>query len=233
VRNRKNLIKLNDVSVFFNRRVILESLNCEIQEGCVTIIGASTHAEREAFFDIFRSMNGFPSSYVHFKGQIIFERREGEKAGVSTPDIVVMDRNILKSLEMLTPGDLIRLIFGKEARDFLSEYFEIVALMELTHLFEHPSCLLKSFPLDDVILLIILTGFVKSRSLVAVNEILDGLGEKAFERFASILERFKDERVLVIGTKTIRRFLPLADLIIIFENGKIVFDGDPVKYVML
>ena len=233
MRNRKNLIKLNDVSVLFNRQVVLESLNCEIQRGCITIIGASTHAEREAFFDIFRSMNGFPVPHVHFKGQIIFEKREGEKTHISAPDIVVMDRNILKSLEVLTPGDLIKLIFRKEARDFLSKYFEIVALMELTHLFEHPSSLLKSFPLDDVILLMVFTGFVRSRSLVAVNEILDGLGEKAFERFAGILEQFKSERILVIGTKTIRRFLPLADLIIIFENGKIVFDGDPVEYVML
>ena len=86
-------------------------------------------------------------------------------------------------------------------------------------------------PAEKISLLLFILEQKKPR-VILMDCLLDHLDDENLEKIMDMFLKMKEERTFVISTRILQRFLYIADLLVILNNGKINYVGSPKDFVL-
>ncbi|KAF2959700.1 ABC transporter ATP-binding protein [Thermotoga sp. 38H-to] len=86
-------------------------------------------------------------------------------------------------------------------------------------------------PAEKISLLLFILEQKKPR-IILMDCLLDHLDDENLEKIMDMFLKIKEERTFIISTRILQRFLYIADLLVILNNGKINYVGSPKDFVL-
>jgi len=188
--------------------VLFENVNVSLNVGQLAVLYGPRGSGKSAFLRSFAMLNQevYPNieytGNVYFDDHSIFKMDEKEVRQIVT----YLDTNFLESLDYLNFKELIRLVFEKTP--------------------------LSSLYVLEKIGLLLFVSSLRQSSVLILDCLLDHLDDEHVESVTRMLKGLSEYKVIILATRTLKRFIGLGDVLIVMKSGQVKFYGDPKEYVL-
>ncbi|MCX7654498.1 MAG: ATP-binding cassette domain-containing protein [Fervidobacterium sp.] len=215
--------------------VLFENINLSLKTGDIAILYGPRGSGKSAFLRSLANLNPEVYPSVEYTGKILLEGKDiSEYKEKELREIVnYLDTNFLESLDHLNLKELVYLVFGREF-DFSVEKFaeQLDNFGVLKALYKFERTPLSSLYVLEKIGLLLFISSVRRSSVLVFDCLIDHLDDEHVEFVTKLLKDLSKEKIIILATRTLKRFLGLGNILIIMKNGKIVYNGDPDEYIV-
>lgn len=216
--------------------LLFQELNFNLPAGTITLLYGPRGSGKSALLRSFARLNEevYPkveySGYISFDGRKIEEYSEEELRQLVT----YFDTNFLESMDFLNFKEIFQLIFGRRKRVNVEEYASLLdsfgVLKALVKMERTP---LSSLYVLEKIGLLLFIASLKVSSLLIFDCLLDHLDDEHADRVTEMLSGMRNRgKIVVISTRTLRRFVALPDKLLVMKHGRQLYFGDPKKFIL-
>ncbi|HDM70777.1 MAG TPA: hypothetical protein ENG58_05130 [Thermotogales bacterium] len=230
------LLKVSNLSIFHDGEKVIDDVNLEFKEGeFVCFVGypflTGTIFLRSLIFlneDVSRKYKTVGD--IMYRGKIVTR----SKAKFLRTKVSYLGNEILSTMDEFSIRELLILMIGREnMNDGFG--FELSSILDELHILSNlpdgMNSRLRKLERDTKILFFLSLSILRNSDVIIFDGVLDDLSEKNFENMVGFLEKMKN-KTFVVSTKNPRRFMGLSDRVVMMENGKVIFDGDPKQIIM-
>jgi len=169
------------------------------------------------------------SGNVYFDEKSIFDFDEKEIRQIVT----YLDTNFLESLDYLSFEDLIRLVFGSQYKFNIEEHAtELDNFGVLKALYKFEKTPLSALYVLEKIGLLLFVSSLRNSSLLVLDCLLDHLDDEHIEFVTKMLKELSYSKIILLATRTMKRFIGLGDSLIVMKNGHVIYNGEPKEYIL-
>lgn len=215
--------------------VLFEDINLSLKIGDIAILYGPRGSGKSAFLRSFASLNSEVYPSIQYTGKMLFDEKNINEFDEKTIREVVsyLDTNFLESLDYLNLKELITLVFGRGFGFSVEKYAEQLdnfGVLKALYKFEKTP-LSSLYVLEKIGLLLFISSLRKS-SVLVFDCLIDHLDDEHVEFVTKLLKNLSEEKIIILATRTLKRFLGLGNILIIMKNGKFLYSGNPDEYVL-
>uniref|UniRef100_A0A7C5Y8C2 ATP-binding cassette domain-containing protein n=1 Tax=Fervidobacterium nodosum TaxID=2424 RepID=A0A7C5Y8C2_9BACT len=215
--------------------VLFEDINLSLKIGDIAILYGPRGSGKSAFLRSFASLNSEVYPSIQYAGKMLFDEKNINEFDEKTIREVVsyLDTNFLESLDYLNLKELITLVFGRGFDFSVEKYAEQLdnfGVLKALYKFEKTP-LSSLYVLEKIGLLLFISSLRKS-SVLVFDCLIDHLDDEHVEFVTKLLKNLSEEKIIILATRTLKRFLGLGNILIIMKNGKFLYSGNPDEYVL-
>lgn len=215
--------------------VLFEDINLSLKIGDIAILYGPRGSGKSAFLRSFASLNSEVYPSIQYIGKMLFDEKNINEFDEKTIREIVsyLDTNFLESLDYLNLKELINLVFGRGFDFSVEKYAEQLdnfGVLKALYKFEKTP-LSSLYVLEKIGLLLFISSLRKS-SVLVFDCLIDHLDDEHVEFVTKLLKNLSEEKIIILATRTLKRFLGLGNILIIMKNGKFLYNGNPDEYVL-
>lgn len=241
MKKTKSQVNVTKVEVIdFSARVrgnyLFEKISTVFEAGNVTLLYGPRGSGKSAFLRSFAKLNEEIYPEISYSGNILFDGKDLQsfKEQELRQLVTYLDTNYLESLDYLTLREIMHLVFGKSFKFSVEEYASTLdEFGVLKALYKFEKTPLSSLYVLEKIGLLLFISSLKLSSLLIFDCILDHLDDEHAEKVTNMLKNMaKNGKIIVIATRTLKRFLAMADTLTVMNCGKFIYSGRPDKFIL-
>jgi len=228
-------IRCENYGASVNGSVLFENINLTLSVGNLAVLYGPRGSGKSAFLRSFAQLNQevYPninySGNVYFDEKSIFDFDEKEIRQIVT----YLDTNFLESLDYLSFEDLIRLVFGSQYKFNIEEHAtELDNFGVLKALYKFEKTPLSALYVLEKIGLLLFVSSLRNSSLLVLDCLLDHLDDEHIEFVTKMLKELSYSKIILLATRTMKRFIGLGDSLIVMKNGHVIYNGEPKEYIL-
>ncbi len=227
-------IKSEKLSAYVDSHPLFEDITFETERGTLTLVYGKRGSGKSAFLRSIARLNEEIYQEVRYHGKLLFD----EMNALELPEseirrhVTYFDTNFLESMDHLKFIDLIHLSLGNIKFD-IDEYASVLDDFGLLKaLVKREKTPLSYFYFLEKIEALLFISTLKNSSVLIFDCILDHLDDSHVSDATKLIKTLSEEKIVLLSTRSLVRFLSVSDLLLILDGGKIVYDGDPRRYVV-
>lgn len=233
--NKISGITCENFSAKVGDNILFENINVNFVPGNITILYGTRGSGKSAFLRSLVNLNNEIYPAVQYSGRLLYDDKSITEIEEKTlrETVTYLDTNFLESLDYLTLKELIQLTFGKNF-DFSVEKFapELDTFGVLKALYKFEKTPLSSLYVLEKIGLLLFISTLKQSSVLIFDCLIDHLDDEHVEFVTKLLDNLAAERIIILSTRTLKRFLGLGSTLLIMKSGRIVYNGKPESFVL-
>lgn len=229
-------VEVIDFSAKVRGNYLFEKISTTFESGSITLLYGPRGSGKSAFLRSFAKLNEEIYPEIIYSGSILFDGKDLKdfKEHELRQLVTYLDTNYLESMDYLTLREIIHLVFGKKFKFSVEEYASTLdefGVLKALHKFEKTP--LSSLYVLEKIGLLLFISSLKLSSLLIFDCILDHLDDEHVEKVTNMLKNMaRSGKIVVIATRTLKRFLALADTLTVMNCGKFVYSGRPDEFIL-
>ncbi|MEJ5258502.1 MAG: ATP-binding cassette domain-containing protein [Fervidobacterium sp.] len=215
--------------------ILFENINLELDVGKFVILYGPRGSGKSAFLRSFSRLNRETYPNIRYSGKMYFDTTNVEDFSEKEIRQIVtyLDTNFLESLDYLNLKELIEIVFGHGYKFSVEEHAtELDNFGVLKALDKFEKTPLSSLYVLEKIGLLLFISSIRQSSVLVLDCLLDHLDDEHIEFVTKMLKELSETKIIILATRTLKRFLGLGDLLIVMRGGKIVYSGEPEKYIL-
>ncbi|MGB4263073.1 MAG: ABC transporter ATP-binding protein [Fervidobacterium sp.] len=228
-------LEVKDFTALVGESILFENLNISLNGGTIVILYGPRGSGKSAFLRSLARLNKEIYPDIRYSGEVILDGKDANsyKEKEIRQLVTYIDTNFLESLDYLSFKELIQLVFGKDFKFSVEKYAsELDEFGVLKALYKFEKTPLSSFYVLEKIGLLLFISSLRNSSLLIFDCILDHLDDEHVEFVTKTLKEISEKRILILATRTLKRFIGLGDVLIVMKSGKILYEGDPNTYIL-
>jgi len=218
-----------------NESILFQDINLTLSVGNLAVLYGPRGSGKSAFLRSFAKLNQevYPniaySGNIYFDEKSIFEFDEKEIRQIVT----YLDTNFLESLDYLNFKELIRLVFGSQYKFNIEEHApELDNFGVLKALYKFEKTPLSSLYVLEKIGLLLFVASLRNSSLLVLDCLLDHLDDEHIEFVTRMLKELSETKIILLATRTMKRFIGIGDSLIVMRNGHVIYNGEPKEFIL-
>lgn len=233
----KNIIEVKDFSVISKGKKIIDSITTSFKNKELTLIYGSRGSGKSVFLRSFVFLNEEFFDDISYSGEIFFENRKVtyKDAKFLRNKIAYSDTSFIEPIEAFTVREMINFATGRSSWNSgigskissLLKKFGLLSKLEKG--LDSPISLLNS---KDRVFFLFFLAFIREPNVIIFDSIMDHMDSQTIDELCEFLLRVKGDYTTIISTRNLNSLFGIADRILHFQDGKIIFDGEPEKFIM-
>ncbi|MGC9771666.1 ABC-type cobalamin/Fe3+-siderophores transport system, ATPase component [Fervidobacterium changbaicum] len=235
IQSRINHLRCENFGAKVQESILFENVNLSLNVGQFAVLYGPRGSGKSAFLRSFALLNREVYPNIEYSGNVylddtsLFQIDEKEVRQIVT----YLDTNFLESLDYLTFKDLVRLVFGSHYKFKIEDHAtELDNFGVLKALYKFEKTPLSSLYVLEKIGLLLFVSTVRQSSVLVLDCLLDHLDDEHVESVTKMLRELSEYKVVILATRTLKRFIGLGDVLIVMKSGQVKFFGDPKEYVL-
>lgn len=215
--------------------VLFENVDVSLNVGQLAVLYGPRGSGKSAFLRSFAMLNQEVYPNIEYTGNVYFDDRSIFKMDEKEVRQIVtyLDTNFLESLDYLNFKELIRLVFGSSYKFKIEDHAsELDNFGVLKALYKFEKTPLSSLYVLEKIGLLLFVSSLRQSSVLILDCLLDHLDDEHVESVTRMLKGLSEYKVIILATRTLKRFIGLGDVLIVMKSGQVKFYGDPKEYVL-
>ncbi|HOA16437.1 MAG TPA: ATP-binding cassette domain-containing protein [Fervidobacterium sp.] len=228
-------LEVKNLTALVGESILFEDLNMKLNSGTIAILYGPRGSGKSAFLRSLARLNMEVYPNITYTGKILLDDVDAAsyKEKELRQIVTYIDTNFLESLDYLNFRELIRLAFGDHFKFNIEEYAsELDEFGVLKALYKFEKTPLSSLYVLEKIGLLLFIASLRNSSVLVFDCILDHLDDEHVEFVTKMLKDISQNRIIILATRTLKRFIGLGDVLTIMKSGKILYEGDPNTYIL-
>jgi len=233
----KNILEARDFSVFSNKRKIIDSVSTCFKDKELTLIYGPRGSGKSVFLRSFVFLNEEFFDDISYEGELFFKGQKitFDDSKFLRNQIAYSDTSFIEPIESFTIREMISFATGRVSwntgiggrASSLLKKFEL--LPKLKNGLDSPISILNS---KERVLFLFFLAFIREPDVIIFDSIMDHLDNQTIDELCEFLEKVKGNYTTIISTRNFNSLIGIADRILYFKDGRIIFEGDPQKFIM-
>lgn len=215
--------------------VLFENINARFIPGEITILYGPRGSGKSAFLRSIVNLNNEIYPGIQYSGRLLLDGKSIVEIDEKSlrQAVTYLDTNFLESLDYLTLRELINLTFGR-GFDFTVEKYasDLDDFGVLKALYKFEKTPLSSLYVLEKIGLLLFISMLKESSVLIFDCLIDHLDDEHVEFVTKLLNNLSTERIIILSTRTLKRFLGLGSILLTMKSGKIIYSGKPENFIL-
>lgn len=233
--NKITQLKCENFTAKVGEIILFEDINLSFKIGDIAILYGPRGSGKSAFLRSFAGLNSEIYPSIQYTGRMFFDEKNISEFDEKTIREIVsyLDTNFLESLDYLNLRELMNLVFGRSFDFSVEKYAEqLDNFGVLKALYKFEKTPLSSLYILEKIGLLLFVASLRNSSVLVFDCLIDHLDDEHIEFVTKLLKDLSEEKIIILATRTLKRFLGLGNILIIMKNGKILYNGNPDGYVL-
>ncbi|MGB9615451.1 MAG: ATP-binding cassette domain-containing protein [Fervidobacterium sp.] len=235
VQSAVTTIRCENFSAKVGESILFENINLTLNVKSIAILYGPRGSGKSAFLRSFAKLNAEVYPEIEYYGKMYLGDKDVQQIDEKTLRGIVsyLDTNFLESLDYLNLKELIEIAFGKDFEFTVEKYarqLDDFGVLKALHKLEKTP-LSELYALEKIGLLLFVSSLRKS-SVLVFDCLLDHLDDEHVESATQMLEKLSQEKIIILATRTLKRFVSLGDVLIVMKNGRLTYWGKPEEYIL-
>ncbi len=228
-------IRCENFSAIVGESVLFENINLTLNVGNIAVLYGPRGSGKSAFLRSFACLNKEIYPGIVYSGKMYFDDKNIQSLDEKTIRSIVgyLDTNFLESLDYINLKELIQIVFGRNFEFNVEKYatqLDEFGVLKALYKFEKTP-LSDLYVLEKIGLLLFISS-LRNASVLVFDCILDHLDDEHVEFVTKMLKNLSEEKIIILATRTLKRFIGLGDILVIMKNGRINYSGKPENYIL-
>lgn len=234
---KENILESKNFSVFSDGKKIIDSVNTYFKDRELTLIYGPRGSGKSVFLRSFIFLNEEFLDNVSYEGELFFKGKKitFDDSKTLRNKIAYSDTSFIEPIESFTIREMISFATGKVSwntgiggkASSLLKKFEL--LPKLKNGLDSPISILNS---KERVLFLFFLAFIREPDVIIFDSIMDHLDNQTIDELCEFLEKVKGDYTTIISTRNFNSLIGIANRILYFKDGKVIFEGDPKKFIM-
>ncbi|HEU23722.1 MAG: ABC transporter [Mesoaciditoga sp.] len=228
------LIEFRNFSLNLDGKQLLDDISLKVEEKSVLLIYGPRSSGKSALLRSIVHLNEELFDRIEFKGDIFFHGQSIINADRKSlrRKIAYIDTSFIETLSPLTVNQIITLVKGRNVDLYSDEMIGLLKRLGLINILkEGLHTYVEDLHGNVRVLFLLLLAILREPEVISLDCIIDHLDDEAVLNIQNIVLSLKQKYTLILATRKLPHFLPIADKIIVMKDGKIKFEGTKKELV--